>query len=103
MSRGVDAPALALRPKRLIRALPLALRDLLLRALPAGAMDRDFLVRHFHEGTTGAEIGFAYYLTTGAFYEATFENWESEFLQMAAFIFLTARPALLPEQYSRRP
>jgi hypothetical protein len=30
------------------------------------------------------------YLTTGHFAEATFENWESEFLQMAAFILLTA-------------
>ena len=29
------------------------------------------------------------YLLTGAFYEATFENWESEFLQMAAFVVLT--------------
>src|SRR5262245_15720619 len=30
------------------------------------------------------------YLTTGHFAEATFENWESEFLQMAAFVLLTA-------------
>jgi Domain of unknown function (DUF6766) len=30
------------------------------------------------------------YLTSGAFVEATFENWESEFLQMAAFVLLTA-------------
>ena len=29
------------------------------------------------------------YLTTGHFVEATFENWESEFLQMAAFVLLT--------------
>jgi hypothetical protein len=29
------------------------------------------------------------YLTTGHFVEATFENWESEFLQMAAYILLT--------------
>ena len=29
------------------------------------------------------------YLTTGHFYEATFENWESEFLQMAAFVVVT--------------
>jgi hypothetical protein len=39
-----------------------------------------------------AEPDFSYwtYLTTGHFAEATFENWESEFLQMAAFILLTA-------------
>ena len=30
------------------------------------------------------------YLTTGHFAEATFENWESEFLQMGAFVLLTA-------------
>jgi hypothetical protein len=29
------------------------------------------------------------YLTTGHFIEATAENWESEFLQMAAFVWLT--------------
>jgi hypothetical protein len=41
--------------------------------------------------THGSEaIGFAQYLTTGHFVEATFENWESEFLQMFAFILLTA-------------
>lgn len=35
-------------------------------------------------------VGFAEYLTTGHFIEATFENWESEFLQMSAFVLLTA-------------
>ena len=30
------------------------------------------------------------YLVTGHFGEATFENWESEFLQMSAFVLLTA-------------
>ena len=30
------------------------------------------------------------YLTTGAFLEATAENWESEFLQMGVFVVLTA-------------
>lgn len=30
------------------------------------------------------------YLHTGAFVEATFENWESEFLQMGSYILLTA-------------
>lgn len=31
------------------------------------------------------------YLSSGHFWEATGENWESEFLQMAAFVLLTAR------------
>ena len=35
-------------------------------------------------------VGFGTYLTSSHFMEATFENWESEFLQMAAFILLTA-------------
>jgi len=30
------------------------------------------------------------YLSTGHFVEAVFENWESEFLQMATYVFLTA-------------
>ena len=37
-----------------------------------------------------APVGLAEYLTTGAFLEATAENWESEFLQMAIFVVLTA-------------
>lgn len=32
---------------------------------------------------------FGEYLTSGHFVEATFENWESEFLQMAAYVALT--------------
>lgn len=35
-------------------------------------------------------VGYFQYLTTGHFVEATFENWESEFLQMGAYVFLTA-------------
>lgn len=37
-----------------------------------------------------APVGIGAYLTSSHFVEATFENWESEFLQMAAFILLTA-------------
>src|SRR5215203_85178 len=36
-----------------------------------------------------AEISFSEYLTTGHFWEASTENWESEFLQMGAFVLLT--------------
>ena len=35
-------------------------------------------------------ISFGEYLTSGHFIEATFENWESEFLQMSAYVVLTA-------------
>src|SRR4030095_2074162 len=41
----------------------------------------------FEEGKSPASFGS--YLTSGHFLQATFENWESEFLQMALFIFLT--------------
>jgi len=36
-----------------------------------------------------ATISYWHYLRTGHFGEATFENWESEFLQMGAFVLLT--------------
>ncbi|MDT5326143.1 MAG: hypothetical protein QOF25_3295, partial [Mycobacterium sp.] len=35
-------------------------------------------------------ISVVQYLTTGDFVEATFENWESEFLQMGMYVVLTA-------------
>lgn len=37
----------------------------------------------------GHAITLSNYLTTGHFIEATFENWESEFLQMALLVWLT--------------
>jgi hypothetical protein len=36
-----------------------------------------------------SQVTMATYLTSGHFGEAVFENWESEFLQMAAYILLT--------------
>jgi hypothetical protein len=36
------------------------------------------------------QISVLTYLTTGDFVEATFENWESEFLQMGMYVVLTA-------------
>ena len=37
----------------------------------------------------GRQVSFTQYLGTGHFIETTFENWESEFLQMALFVMLT--------------
>lgn len=37
----------------------------------------------------GKAVGLAQYLLSGHFLQATFENWESEFLQMALFVVLT--------------
>ena len=42
--------------------------------------------RSQHGHTT---VRFSQYLRTSDFWEATFENWESEFLQMAVFVLLT--------------
>lgn len=36
------------------------------------------------------QISYPAYLASGSFIEATFENWESEYLQMAAYVLLTA-------------
>ena len=38
----------------------------------------------------GSELSLGQYLVSGHFWEATAENWESEFLQMAMFVVLTA-------------
>lgn len=38
----------------------------------------------------GQQVTMGQYLSTGHFIEATFENWESEFLQMALFVVLSA-------------
>jgi hypothetical protein len=35
------------------------------------------------------EVGLSEYLTTGHFFQVTFENWESEFLQMTMYVMLT--------------
>jgi hypothetical protein len=35
-------------------------------------------------------VGFSEYLTTGHFLSSTFENWESEFLQMSVYVLLTS-------------
>ena len=48
-------------------------------------------------------VPLARYLGTGHFGEATLENWESEFLQMAVFIFLTAFLVQRGSAESRKP
>jgi hypothetical protein len=50
-----------------------------------------FEVYNSEQGEHGqSQVTFAGYLTTGDFAEATFENWESEFLQMGSYVLLTA-------------
>jgi hypothetical protein len=51
----------------------------------------------------GEAIAFSQYLTTGHLWEATFENWESEFLQMAVFVTFTTCLYHKGSSESRRP
>jgi hypothetical protein len=48
-------------------------------------------------------VGFTNYLGTGHFLEATGENWESEFLQMALFVLLTTFLYQKGSAESKRP
>jgi hypothetical protein len=48
--------------------------------------------RSYNDGQmehAGEVVSFPKYLKTGHFWEAVFENWESEFLQMGAYVLLT--------------
>ncbi|HTE57482.1 MAG TPA: DUF6766 family protein [Verrucomicrobiae bacterium] len=49
--------------------------------------------RHYNEQQqihSQPEVTYAEYVTSGDFVESVFENWESEFLQMGMYVFLTA-------------
>jgi hypothetical protein len=51
-----------------------------------------FGLQQFNEELTDHHlhtVSFAKYLTTGHFFQSTFENWESEFLQMGIYVVLT--------------
>ena len=50
-----------------------------------------------------APIQYAEYLASGEFLEATMENWESEFLQMAVFLIFTAKLFQRGSAESRKP
>ncbi len=53
----------------------------------AGSGLHEYNKKQSEEG--GQPVSMRSYLTTGHFIQATFENWESEFLQMALFVVLT--------------
>jgi hypothetical protein len=60
---------------------------------------------HNHEQIAHGEpeVSLGGYLRSGSFWEATAENWESEFLQMAAFLFLTAHLTQRGSEESKKP
>jgi hypothetical protein len=85
------------------RALTLVLMAMFLMFLAA-----QFITGLYEYNDTQAEHGqlpvaMAEYLTTGHPWEAVFENWESEFLQMAVFILLTTVLIQKGSPESRRP
>ena len=49
------------------------------------------------------ELSYAGYLQSGAFWSATFENWESEFLQMSGYVLLTSFLVQLGSAESKDP
>ena len=85
------------------RALTLVLL-LMFGAFLAGQMVTGFYAYNEQRAQEGQPtVGPAEYLRTGHPWEATFENWESEFLQMAAFVLLTTRLVQVGSPESRRP
>lgn len=78
--------------KRFIRDNGLSL--VMLLAFLVCFVGQSFAGLHHHNDEQRAhgrpEIGYGDYVRSGDFLEATFENWESEFFQMAAFVILSA-------------
>ena len=69
--------------------------SIVLLALFAVTLAGQALAGHAHQNEDRAELrlppqSLAEYLASGEFVESVFENWESEFLQMAMFLLLTA-------------
>ena len=85
------------------RGLTLALLALFVMAF-AGQIATGFAEHNQELRQAGrAPIAFGDYLRTGHMWEATFENWESEFLQMAVFVMLTVVLIQKGSPESRRP
>jgi hypothetical protein len=78
--------------KALLRANGLSLVLLMLLIVLLGGQSVSGMYEYNEERSEHGErpLGLAEYLATGHFLEATAENWESEFLQMAAYVLLTA-------------
>jgi len=81
-----------LRAKRLLRDNGLSLTLLLLFALfLGGQIFAGYRAFNEDERAHGKPpVGLSTYMLSDHFLEATAENWESEFLQMAAYVWLTA-------------
>jgi hypothetical protein len=80
------------RPRSFLRDNGLTIALAVMFLLSIGAMALSGWQAHNSElAEHGAPpLGLLAYLVSGTFASAVFENWESEFLQMAAFVMLTA-------------
>ena len=85
------------------RALTLVLLGMFLLLLAGQVLTgrREFNAEQEDHGQPS--VGLSSYLQTGHVWEATFENWESEFLQMAVFVLLTTVLVQKGSPESRRP
>ncbi len=88
-----------------IRARGLTLVLLTMFALSlAGQVGAGHVAYNADRAEVGLEpAGLQRYLRTGHLWEAVFENWESEFLQMAVFVLLTTVLVQQGSPESRRP
>ena len=85
------------------RALTLALMAMFLLFL-AGQLLTGFAEYNSEQTQHGhTAVALTDYLATGHLWEAIFENWESEFLQMAVFVLLTTFLIQKGSPESRRP
>jgi hypothetical protein len=77
--------------RRILRenGLSLALMALFLLSLVGHSLAGEHVYNASQQAHGLPAVGYLAYLTTGHFVESVFENWESEFLQMAAFVLLT--------------
>ena len=91
-SRGTQSQGLSYRGMQIVRnnSLSLVMFGLFLGAIVlqyvSGYLSYNSDQQMHHQST----ISFVQYFFTGDFVEAVFENWESEFLQMSAYVLLTA-------------
>ena len=84
------------------RALTLVLMALFLMFLAAQLVTGLYDYNATQQEHGASAVTFIHYLKTGHPWEALFENWESEFLQMAAFVLLTTHLVQKGSPESRR-
>lgn len=85
------------------RGLTLVLMAMFVMFLAAQIVTGLYEYNSTHHEHGAPTVGLTGYLATGHPWEALFENWESEFLQMAVFVLLTTWLVQRGSPESRRP